>query len=152
MKNLFLQDDEIVKATKATSVSLEELLSTADMITLHVPPIPETDGMIGEKEFKLMKSTAHFFNLARSFSIDENALFQALENNKIAGAGLDVFDNEPVDSENRFLKFDNVTVTPHMAGNTTDVITHQSIMVTNDILTFLKNEKPINIWNKEIYD
>ena len=146
------QDSLLVQSTKATSVSLEELLSTADMITLHVPSIPETDGMIGQKEFELMKPTAHFFNLARSYSIDEDALYESLENNKIAGAGLDVFDDEPVDSENRFLKFNNVVVTPHMAGNTADVISHQSIMITNDVLDFLNGLNPKNVWNKEIYD
>ena len=147
-----LETDAVVIATAARLVSLEELLSTADMITLHVPPIPETDGMIGKKEFGLMKPSAYFFNLARSFSIDEDALFEVLENNKIAGAGLDVFDDEPVDSENRFLKFNNVVVTPHMAGNTLDVIKHQSIMIAKDVLDFLDNKKPTNVWNKEIYD
>ncbi|MFW9928383.1 MAG: NAD(P)-dependent oxidoreductase [Candidatus Thorarchaeota archaeon] len=145
------EDDPVVKLTNATSVNLQELMKSSDMVTLHVPPITETDGLIGKEEFALMKPTAHFFNLARSFSIDEDALYEAIENKRIAGAGLDVFDEEPVDSENRFLKFDNVVVTPHIGGNTYDVIKHQSKMITEDILKLFENKRPKNIWNREIY-
>lgn len=144
-------NDPTVASVQAKSVSLSELMSTADMITLHVSPTKESDELIGVKEFKLMKPSAFFFNLARSFSIDEDALYELLQNNRIAGAGLDVFDDEPVDSDNRFLEFDNVIVTPHIGGNTLDVIKHQSIMVTNDIIDFLDNKRPKNIWNPEIY-
>ena len=99
-----------------------------------------------------MKPTAYFYNLARSYCINENALYAAIKEKKIAGAGLDVFDQEPVDSENRFLEFDNVIVTPHIGGNTIDVVKHQSQMITEDILNFLAKKKMRNIWNTEVLD
>jgi D-3-phosphoglycerate dehydrogenase len=144
------KDHPIVISTKAESLSLEELMKTADLITLHTPPTEETEELIGEKEFALMKPTAHFFNLARSYCINEDALFTAVKEKRIAGAGLDVFDQEPVDSDNRFLEFDNVTVTPHIGGNTEDVIYHQSKIITEDVINFLEGRRLVNIWNSEI--
>jgi D-3-phosphoglycerate dehydrogenase len=133
------QDHTVVAEIKATKVDLTTLMKTSDMITIHTPPIEETEELINDEMFRLMKPTAHFFNLSRSFCIDEDALFDALENNRIAGAGLDVFDDEPVDSDNRFLQFDNVTVMPHFGGNTRDVIIHQTNMIVEDIFNFLNN-------------
>lgn len=130
----------IVLETEAKCTDLETLLKKSDMVTIHTPPNEETEEMIDAKMFSLMKPTAHFFNLARSYCIDEDALFDAIKNERIAGAGLDVFDDEPVDSDNRFLQFKNVTVTPHFGGNTIDVIHHQSDMIVTDILNFLNNQ------------
>ena len=141
-------DHPIVKEIKAEAVDLHTLMKESDMVTIHTPPIEETEELIGKEEFALMKPTAHFFNLARSFCIDEDALYQAIEQGRIAGAGLDVFDDEPVDSDNRFLKFDNVTVMPHAGGNTRDVIKHQTDMIVADILRFLNNEPLKFIWKE----
>jgi D-3-phosphoglycerate dehydrogenase len=146
------ENNPTVVSTRAESLSLEELMKIADLITLHTPPVEETEELLGEKEFALMKPTAHFFNLARSFCIDEDALFTAIKEKRLAGAGLDVFDQEPVDSDNRFLEFDNVTVTPHIGGNTKDVIYHQSKIITEDVTNFLEGKKLVNIWNSEIYN
>ncbi|PWI47800.1 dihydrofolate reductase [Candidatus Heimdallarchaeota archaeon B3_Heim] len=132
-------DHTVVLETKARQVTLEILMKESDLITIHTPPVEETEEMIDEKMFNLMKPTAYFFNLARSFCIDEDALYDALKNKRIAGAGLDVFDDEPVDSENRFLQFDNVTVMPHFGGNTKDVIRHQTNMIVTDVLNFINN-------------
>ena len=137
----------VVQATKAQQVPLQKLMQECDMITIHTPPLPNTEELIGETEFQLMKPTAHFFNLARSYCINEDALYNALKTQKIAGAGLDVFDDEPVDSDNRFLEFDNVTVMPHFGGNTRDVIRHQSRIITEEVLRFLENKPLKNIWN-----
>ncbi|MHA2224643.1 MAG: NAD(P)-dependent oxidoreductase [Candidatus Hodarchaeales archaeon] len=139
----------IVKETNAKKVELERLMQESDMITIHVPPSDETEKLINAKLFSLMKPTAHFFNLARAYCIDEDALYDLLKNKKIAGAGLDVFDEEPVDSENRFLEFENVTVMPHFGGNTRDVIKHQTDMVVEDILNFLTNKPLKNLWNPQ---
>jgi D-3-phosphoglycerate dehydrogenase len=134
------EDHPVVLETNARAVKLDILMKESDMITIHTPPNEETEEMINEDMFNLMKPTAHFFNLARSFCIDEDALYDVLKKKRIAGAGLDVFDDEPVDSENRFLEFDNVTVMPHFGGNTSDVIKHQSKMITTDILNFVNGE------------
>ena len=137
------EDHPVVLETNASSVDLETLMKESDMITIHTPPIDETEEMIDAAMFNLMKPSAYFFNLARSYCINEDALFDVLKNKRIAGAGLDVFDDEPVDSDNRFLQFDNVTVMPHFGGNTHDVIRHQTNMIVNDVLNFLNN-RPLN--------
>ncbi|MFX1285601.1 MAG: NAD(P)-dependent oxidoreductase [Promethearchaeota archaeon] len=136
------ENHELVLETKGKKVSLERLMKESDMITIHTPPVEETEELINAEMFSLMKPTAHFFNLARSYCIDEDALYSAIKEKRIAGAGLDVFDDEPVDSENRFLEFDNVTVMPHFGGNTADVVRHQTNMITEDVLNFIKG-KPL---------
>jgi len=140
-----------VMSVKARSVSLKVLMRTSDLVTIHTAPTEETEQLVGETEFSLMKPTAHFFNTSRAYCVDENALYEVIKSKKIAGAGLDVFNDEPVDSENRFLEFDNVTVTPHIGGNTKDVIVHQSKMITEDILNFIHNKKLKYVWNDEIF-
>jgi D-3-phosphoglycerate dehydrogenase len=141
-------DHPVVTMTKATSVSLETLMKESDMITIHTPPTEETDELINADLIKLMKPSAHFFNLARSYCIEEDALYEAIKEKRIAGAGLDTFDEEPVDSENRFLEFNNVTVTPHLGGNTHDVIRHQTDMIVSDIANFLEGKPLKFIWTE----
>ncbi|MFX1517064.1 MAG: NAD(P)-dependent oxidoreductase [Promethearchaeota archaeon] len=139
-------DHKIVLETHAESVSLETLMKESDMITIHSPPIEETDELVNAEMIALMKPTAHFFNLARSYCIDEDALYEAIKDKRIAGAGLDVFDEEPCDSDNRFLEFDNVTVMPHFGGNTVDVVRHQTDMITEDLLNFLEGRPLKFVW------
>ncbi|UCG01704.1 MAG: dihydrofolate reductase [Candidatus Heimdallarchaeota archaeon] len=143
------EDHVIVLETKAKQVSLETLMKESDMISIHTPPIEETDELVNAEMLALMKPTAHFFNLARSYCIQEDALYEAVKEKRIAGAGLDVFDEEPVDSENRFLEFDNVTVMPHFGGNTVDVVRHQTNMITEDVLNFLRSKPIKNLWNPQ---
>ena len=140
------ENHDIVLETKATPVSLEALMRESDMITIHTPSVEETDELVNAEMFTLMKPTAHFFNLARSYCIDEDALYAAIKEKRIAGAGLDVFDEEPCDSDNRFLKFDNVTVMPHFGGNTIDVVQHQTNMITKDVLNFLEGKPLRYVW------
>jgi D-3-phosphoglycerate dehydrogenase len=140
------EEHPIVIETNAKNVSLEVLMKTSDMVTIHTPPVEETEELIDARMFALMKPTAHFFNLSRSYCINEDALYEAIKNRRIAGAGLDVFDEEPVDSENRFLEFDNVTVMPHFGGNTRDVVKHQSDMIVADVINFIEGKPLINIW------
>ncbi|MCK4847538.1 MAG: hypothetical protein KAT16_00775, partial [Candidatus Heimdallarchaeota archaeon] len=121
-------------------------MKESDMITIHAPPTEETDELINADLIKMMKPSAYFFNLARSYCIDEDALYEAIKEKRIAGAGLDTFDDEPVDSENRFLEFDNVTVMPHFGGNTHDVIRHQTEMIVGDIKCFLEGKEMKYIW------
>ena len=97
-----------------------ELLSRADVVSLHVPLDDSTRGMIGEKELALMKPDAVIVNTCRGPVIDEDALYGALAGKKIAGAGLDVLVDEPTKPDNPILKLANVTLTPHSAGPTWD--------------------------------
>ena len=141
-----------VKDVGGTLVELDELLKKSDIVSIHCPSTVETQGMLGAKEFQKMKPTAVLVNTARASIVDEYALRDALINGTIAGAGLDVFSMEPVDSDNEFLELDNVTVMPHMGGNTMETVKRQSDSIVTSILAFLKGEKPSNILNPEVYD
>ncbi|MDI6809550.1 MAG: 2-hydroxyacid dehydrogenase [Candidatus Eisenbacteria bacterium] len=100
--------------------SMEDLLRQADIVSLHIPLLPETRGLIGAKAFALIKPTAVLINTARGGVVDEPALIEALQKKTIAGAGLDVFAKEPPDPDNPLLRMDNVVVTPHNGGGTVD--------------------------------
>ncbi|UCG55145.1 MAG: C-terminal binding protein, partial [Dehalococcoidia bacterium] len=96
-------------------LSLNDLLKESDYVSLHTPLNNETYHLIGEKELKMMKSSAYLINTSRGSVVDEQVLIKALENKWIAGAGLDVFEKEPPEANNPLLKMDNVVVTPHTA-------------------------------------
>lgn len=103
------------------SVSLNELCARADVISIHYRLTPETAGMIGEEQFALMKPGCYLINTARAGLVDEQAMIDALQNHKIAGAGLDVFHEEPLSENNPLLSMDNVTITNHLAGHCADI-------------------------------
>ena len=138
------------KEIGAEKVDLDTLLRTSDFVSIHTRATPETFRMIGKEQLRYMKPTAHLINTARSAIVDEDALFEALKTGQIAGAGLDVHSREPVDSNNRFLALDNVTVTPHIGGNTFDVIYRQSMILATDITLFLQGETPKYLANPEV--
>jgi len=100
----------------ASLVGLDDLLREADYVSLNLPLTPETHRLIGARELRLMKPTAYLINTARGPSVDEAALVEALANGVIAGAGLDVFEEEPLPTESPLLRLDNVILTPHTAG------------------------------------
>jgi phosphoglycerate dehydrogenase-like enzyme len=99
---------------------LEEVLRSADLVSLHVPLTPATRHMIGAAELALMKPTAYLINTSRGPVVEEQALYAALAENRIAGAGLDVFDQEPPPSDNKLFGLDNVILSAHLAGPTWD--------------------------------
>ena len=103
-----------------TFVPFEELLKTSDIVTVHVPRKDDTYDMIGEKQLKLMKPSALLINTSRGGIVMEDALAEALKTGRIAGAGLDVFADEPPTKHNPLFDMENVTVTPHTGGNTAD--------------------------------
>ena len=141
-----------IQEVSGRSVELDDLLKNSDIITIHCPSTEETRGMLGAKEFEKMKKTAILINTARASVIDESALLNALRNGTIAGAGLDVFSMEPVDSDNEFLELDNVTVMPHMGGNTIETLERQTRIIVDNILAFVKGAQPKDILNPEVYD
>ncbi len=145
-------DTSRVKDVNGTVVELDELLKQSDIVSVHCAPTEETRRMLGAREFGLMKKTAIFINTARASITDESALFDALKTGKIAGAGLDVFSMEPVDSDNEFLELDNVIVLPHLGGNTKETIHRQSTAIVSNIKAFLKGEKLTHILNPEVFE
>ncbi len=105
---------------KARRVSLEELFRTSDIISCHAPLTADTHHVVNRERLAMMKPTAVIINTSRGPVVDEAALFEALQQKRIAGAGLDVFEKEPVDPDNPLLKLENVVVSPHSAGTTWD--------------------------------
>ncbi len=101
--------------------SLDEVLKASDIVSLHLPLLESTRGMIGQRELALMKPSAILINTARGEIIDATALIDALREKRIAGAGLDVFDSEPLAAESPLRNLDNVVLTPHVGGNTADM-------------------------------
>ncbi|MCA9836486.1 MAG: hypothetical protein KC422_06220 [Trueperaceae bacterium] len=108
--------DSLLESQRVRRADLASLLSQSDIVSIHTPLTAETHHLIGEAELKQMKSDAILINTARGPVIEETALVKALEENWIAGAGLDVFEVEPTTAENPLMQFDNIVVTPHTAG------------------------------------
>ena len=100
----------------------EELLSAADIISLHIPLLPETRNLIGEKEINRMKHHAIIVNVARGHIVDEQALARALRDGRLLGAAMDAWASEPINADNPLLQLDNVLATPHIAGGTLDAM------------------------------
>ncbi|NQV90268.1 D-glycerate dehydrogenase [Candidatus Uhrbacteria bacterium] len=138
--------------TGAKFRSLEQLLKEADIVSLHVPLLPSTKGMIGTQELKLMKKTAFLINTARGPIVQEKPLTRALMNGTIAGAGLDVYEKEPlIDCDPtdtlELRKLDNVVLTPHTASATIETRQAMSRVAAENILAFLRGDIPPNSIN-----
>ncbi|NLV92347.1 MAG: D-glycerate dehydrogenase [Firmicutes bacterium] len=128
---------------------LEELLAESDFVSLHVPLLPSTHHIIGEKELELMKPSAILVNSARGPLIDEAALVKALQERKIAAAGLDVFENEPELAEG-LAELDNVVLLPHLGSATYDTRDRMAVLAANNLLAVLRNESPAHCVNPEV--
>ena len=144
--------DEVMQDYSVRKTTLNELLRDADYVSIHVLPSDNNQGMIGAKEIALMKPSAYFVNTARSWVTDEMALFDALQAKKIAGAGFDVYDNEPLPVDHPFMSLDNVILLPHIGGNTYEVTAHQTAILIPDIIKLIQGEIPENIVNSEVLE
>ncbi|MCJ7704017.1 MAG: hydroxyacid dehydrogenase, partial [Desulfobacterales bacterium] len=142
-----LRYEEVEKEIHAVKQNLEEVLSQSDYISINLPMLPATKGVVGEKEFNLMKPTAYIINLARGPIWDEKALFQILEEGKIAGAASDVFEVEPASKDHFLLKLENFIATPHMAAHTEEALKRMSL-VAEDVIRVLEGETPLHPVNQ----
>jgi len=132
-------------------VSAEQLLREADFVSLHVPLMPETRHMIGAREFRMMKPTAIFVNTSRGPVVDEPALAEALAQHVIAGAGIDVYENEPrVDAG--LLRLENVVLAPHIASASVDTRIKMSMMAAENAVAAIEGRRPPNLLNPEVWD
>ena len=131
--------------------SVEEILKESDYITLHVPLTEKTKHLIGEKELALMKPSAILINTSRGSVIDESALVKALQEERIAGAALDVYEFEPKLSPG-LKELDNVIITAHIGTGTIDTRTKMGMMVGENLLAGLNNKQPANCVNPQIYE
>jgi D-3-phosphoglycerate dehydrogenase len=145
--------EETMNIYEAKKVDLQTLLKKSDFVSIHMRLTPQTTNLIGEKELNLMKETAFLINTSRGEVIDENALYNALMEKKLAGAALDVFINEPIykDPDNKFIHLNNVTFTPHIAGPSDDMFYRGACILAGDIARFIRGEKMQNVLNPDIY-
>ncbi|MGM0903955.1 MAG: 2-hydroxyacid dehydrogenase [Bacillota bacterium] len=134
----------------ATFCSLDLLLKNSDYVLLMTPLTPETEKLMGEKEFSLMKKSAIFINSSRGKTVDEDALIHALQTGDIAGAGLDVFVNEPVEVNNPLISMKNVVTLPHIGSATYETRYKMAMTAANNLVDALKGKTPANLLYKAI--
>jgi glyoxylate reductase len=153
MKILFydvIPRPEMEKDLGAKKVDLDTLLKESDFVSIHVPLMKETHHLINAEKLKLMKKTAYLINNSRGPVIDEKALYEALKNGQIAGAGLDVFEQEPAPVDNPLLKFDNVVVAPHISSASLETRSQMAEMVAENLVAFFEGRKPPNLVNPDV--
>jgi glyoxylate reductase len=129
---------------------LNELLSTSDFISVHVPLLPGTHHLIGASEFALMKPTAVFINTSRGQVIDQMALYEALRSGKIFAAGMDVTEVEPISTDDPLLTLENVVITPHIASASVHTRKNMAMMAAENLLAGLRGEVLPNCVNPEV--
>ena len=132
---------DIQRELKVEPASFDELLETSDIVSLHVPLTRRTRGLMSDREFDLMKPTAFLINACRGPVVDEAALYRALTEGKIAGAGLDVLEVEPTPTDNPLFDLDNVVITPHMAGQSVETALRAATFACANILRVLSGEE-----------
>ena len=135
---------------KAEFVDLDTLLSEADIVSIHTPLTPNTAHMINEDSLKKMKKSAYLVNTARGGVADTKALIKALQNGWIAGAALDVFEEEPLPPDNPLTRMSNVVLAPHLASGTRETREKMAELVAENLLTFAQGKVPPNLVNKEV--
>ena len=146
----YLSAEEIA-ARGAEKVALDRLMSQSDYVSANCPLTEETRGMIGARQFALMKPDAFFITTCRGFIHDEKALAEALANKRIAGAGLDVWEEEPPPPDHPLLQFDNVLVSPHTAGVTKEARANMGRIAATQLIDALDGKRPPRIVNPEAW-
>jgi len=144
-----LRYEEMEKELNAKKVSLGEVLSQSDYISINLPMLPETKGLLGEREFGLMKPSAFIINLARGPIWDEKALYKVLKERKIAGAGSDVYEVEPAAKGHPLFDLENFVGTPHMAAHTEEALRRMSL-VAEDVIRVLEGKTPVHPVNSVV--
>lgn len=142
---------EIEQACNATYVGLDDLFGRADILTVHVPYSPKTHHLIGADELARMKPTAILVNAARGGVVDDAALLAALREGRLAGAGLDVFENEPA-LDPGFLRLQNVVLTPHIASSTEATRRRMALMAAENLVAALTGKRPPNLLNPDVIE
>lgn len=132
--------------------SLDELLTKSDVVSIHVPLTPTTKNLIGEKELKMMKDSSILVNCSRGGIVDENALAKALENEKLWGAGVDVYASEPIKGDNPLIKEANAVLTPHSAALTKESSIEMSSMTASGILAICEGKKWNHVANPDVFN
>ena len=139
------RSSELECALGVARLELDELLTRCDVVTLHVPLTEQTRGMMSACELDMMKASAYLINVGRGPVVDEAALIEALRAGKIAGAGLDVLEEEPTDPDNPLLKMENVAVTPHLASFAQEAIDRSFGFSIQNAARVVNGEEPLSV-------
>lgn len=142
-------EDSPAHAEAAEFCSLAQLMSRAEVVSVHLPATPETIGLLDEKHLGLLRPDALLVNTSRGNVINEAALIHLLENNRIAGAGLDVFVTEPLAEGHPFFKLENVVLTPHAAALTRECIAGAAVAAAKAVVDVLNGVRPPHIYNPD---
>ena len=142
----------VEKRFNAQYRSLAQLLQQADFICLTLPLTAETEGMIGTKEFALMRPESIFINISRGKVVDEAALIEALKQRQIRAAGLDVFEREPLEHDSPLLQLNNVVATPHIGSATHETREAMARCAVDNLLAALAGERPANLVNGAVWE
>jgi D-3-phosphoglycerate dehydrogenase len=142
-------DADVVEADgcRVRFVTLDELLSSSDFVSIHCTLTSETRHLLGERELRTMKSSAFLIDVSRGAIIDESALIRGLQEGWFAGAGLDVFTSEPLADQHPLLSLSNVVITPHLAWYTWEAAARQSKQAADAVLDILAGRRPRSIVN-----
>jgi D-3-phosphoglycerate dehydrogenase len=132
------RDDDWIASRGAEPVTLEVLLAESDVVSLHVPRTPQNRGMIGAPQLALMRPRSILVNVSRGGVVDESALAAALRDNRIGGAGVDVFEDEPPQAQHPFTALENVVLSPHRAGRTVEATEGQGRTAVERVLALLE--------------
>jgi len=144
--NVYRKNPKKTTNSKINQVSLADVFSKSDVISLHCPLTPETEGIVNKAHLNIMKETAYIINTGRGALVNEKDLASALKNKKIAGAGLDVLSSEPPTAENPLLNIENCVITPHIAWSLKEARERLMGLIVDNINAY-KEGKPINVVN-----
>jgi len=138
---------ERIRAANAEPVSLDNILSQSDIVSVHLRSVPETKALFSSPQFAMMKKGAYFINTSRGELVNESDLVEALETKHLAGAALDVFVKEPVEPDHPLLTLPNVLLSPHLGGDTTTTMIKATEINVSQIIDLFCGKKPSNILN-----
>ncbi|MDR3431012.1 MAG: hydroxyacid dehydrogenase [Rouxiella aceris] len=134
------------------AASLPQLLASSDLVSIHAPSLPETHHLIGAEQLALMKPSAYLINTSRGALVDEVALIAALQSGQIAGAGLDVFAEEPLSASSPLAQLSNVVLTPHTAASAEQALMRMASAAVSGVLAILHNRRPASLINPQIWE
>ena len=141
---------DLEKDLGAKRVDLDTLFRESDFVSVHVPLMKETYHLVDARKLSLMKKTAYLINNSRGPTVDEKALYDALKEGRIAGAGLDVFEQEPTPTSNSLLGLGNVVVAPHISSASHETRSKMAEMAADNAIAFFEGRKPPNLVNPEV--
>ncbi len=142
--------EEVAKNLDTELVTIEKLMQESDFVSIHLPVTEQTKGFVDAAKLEMMKPSAFFINTGRTITIDEEKVLDMLKTKRIAGGAFDVFSSEPLSEGNAYVKLANVVLTPHIAGASKEIATHQAKMIVEDIAAFIAGKRPKRLFNKEV--